>query len=415
MIKILTSFCLGCILFFFGTNSGIAQKNPKRLYIVDDRKDQIRLPFKLINNIIVIQVQINNSDTLNFILDTGITTTIISTNPVLPSLKYLKEYWVSGLGSGVKAHAQHSPENEIRIQGVLGQHQDLLVMEQDQLSFSNLLGIPIHGLIGYTLFKDFIVEINYDERYLILHTPRKYTYKLNKKQVTIPLTFFDDKPCIDAIVIQQNGAKIPVTLLVDLGASHSLWLNLLSHPLLQLPEKNAREYLGVGLNGPLSGRIGRLKKFAIGRFVFKNILANYPDTISMGNAVRLDYRNGSIGAELLRRFNVIIDYRNQKLVLSPNNSIQQPFRYNMSGIEIETPKPGEPIYQISFIRKNSPADKAGLKAGDQITFINGEPASIFTLTDITNIFLEKPGKKIRMRYIRNKEEMGTSFILEEIF
>jgi hypothetical protein len=415
IIKILISFCIGLILTFFGIDSVIAQKNPKRFYIIDESKDYLRLPFEFINNLIVIQVQVNNSDTLNFILDTGITTTIISSNiPSLEPLKSLKEYWVRGLGKGSEMLAKHSPENDIEIMGVLGQHQDLLIAELDQSNLSNLLGIPIHGLIGYALFKDFIVEINYDEHYLILNTPRKYTYKLKRKQVTIPLIFFDSKPHIDAIAIQKNHTKIPVTLLIDLGASHSIWLNLLSNPLLQLPEKNAQVYLGVGLNGLLSGRIGRLKKFAIGRFVFEDILVNYPDTVSIGNAIRMDYRNGSIGSELLRRFNIIIDYRNQKLILTPNNSIKQPFRYNMSGIEIETPKPGEPIYQISFIRKNSPADKAGLKEGDQILRINGESTKMFSLTEITNIFLDKPGKKITIQYIRNKEVKWTSLILEEI-
>lgn len=402
-------------LTFFQIGTSVAQKNPKRLYITDENKANIKIPFKFINNLIVIRLQINNSDTLNFILDTGVTTSIINQKDALKlQLNSQKEYWVGGLGQGEGMLARHSPENEIEISGIIGQHQDLLVMQEDKPNLSNLLGIPIHGLIGYTLFKDFIVEINYDKHYLILHTPRKYVYNLQKDQVTIPLTFFDSKPYIDAIVIQGNNSEVPVKLMMDLGASHSLLLNLLSNSSLQLPEKNIQITLGVGLSGLLSGQMGRLKKLAIGRFKFRNILANYPDTNSLGNAAKMHDRNGSVGSGLLSRFNIIIDYRHQKLVITPGKDIKRPFRYNMSGIEIETPEPGEPFYQISFIHKNSPADKAGLQAGDQIIGINNEPVSTLTLSDITNIFLEQPGKKVIIQYSRDKKEMCTSFFLEEI-
>ncbi len=402
-------------LTFFQTGTSVAQKNPKRLYIIDENKVSIKIPFKFINNLIVIRLQINNSDTLNFILDTGVTTTIINQKDVLKlQLNSQKEYWVGGLGQGNGMSARHSPENEIEISGIIGQHQDLLVMQEDEPNLSNLLGVPIHGLIGYTLFKDFIVEINYDEHYLILHTPRKYVYNLQKDQVTIPLTFVDSKPYVDAIVIQGNDSEVPVKLMMDLGASHALLLNLMSNSALQLPEKNIQITLGVGLSGLLSGQMGRLKELTIERFEFRDILANYPDTNSLGNSAKMHDRNGSIGSGLLRRFNIIIDYRHQKLVIAPGKDIKRPFRYNMSGIEIETPKPGEPFYQISFIHKNSPADKAGLQAGDQITRINDVPVSTLTLSDIINIFLEQPGKKVIIRYTRDKKEMRSTFFLKEI-
>jgi C-terminal processing protease CtpA/Prc len=134
----------------------------------------------------------------------------------------------------------------------------------------------------------------------------------------------------------------------------------------------------------------------------------------MGNALKLNYRNGSIGSGLLSRFNLIVDYRNQKLTLTPNKHIKEPFLYNMSGIEIETPKPGEPVYQISFIRKDSPADIAGLQAGDQVICVNGDPVSKYTLTELVNLFFERPGRKITIKYLRNKGEASISFLLKEI-
>jgi hypothetical protein len=417
MLKAGASFILTILLIFVHTNLSEAQKNPKRLYIEDENKKQVVIPFKLANNLIILGVKVNNSDTLNFILDTGVTTTIIIANniPQCDSFKYLKEFWVNGLGEGEKIPARHSPGNEIRMKGILGKEQDLLVIKEDCPNFSKLLGIPIHGLIGYTFFKDFIVEINYDEHYIILNTPRKYIYKLkNKKQVSIPLTFYEGKPYIDAIAVQNDKTEIPLKLLVDLGVSYAVWLNLHSDILLKLPPANTQVHLGVGLNGLLTGRIGRLYKLKINRFDFQNIIVNYPDTNSLGNALKMDYRNGSVGSGLLSKFNLIMDYRNQKLTLKPNKNINEPFHYNMSGLEIVAPQPGLPVYLISYIRKNSPAERAGLKVGDQILLINKKTVSNLTLTEVTTTLLGRPGKRISIIFRRKDMDAYTMFKLEEL-
>jgi hypothetical protein len=92
--KVLISVTTVLTLTFFQTGTSVAQKNPKRLYITDENKANIKIPFKFINNLIVIRLQINNSDTLNFILGTGVTTTIINQKDVLKlQLNTQKEYW----------------------------------------------------------------------------------------------------------------------------------------------------------------------------------------------------------------------------------------------------------------------------------------------------------------------------------
>ena len=54
------------------------------LYLIFDK---IVVHFKLENNLIIIPVQINNSSTLNFILDTGLKNTIITELNKIESIK----------------------------------------------------------------------------------------------------------------------------------------------------------------------------------------------------------------------------------------------------------------------------------------------------------------------------------------
>jgi len=394
-----------------------AQKNPKRLYIQNEKKKKVTVKFKHINNLIIIPVQINNSDTLNFILDTGISNTILQSNnpPDLKPLKYSKDFVINGLGEGGSMVAHHSVENEINICGVVGEHQDMLVVDNNELKLSNLLGMPIHGLIGYELFKDLIVEINYEQQIVTFNTHKMYKYKKNcRRQVIIPMMIDGSKPYINATVTQADSSKIPVRLLLDLGASYAMWINTPSAPLLKLPPKNTHAYLGLGLSGIVLGRIGRIPKVSIDKFDFTNVLVSFPDTNFLSSATYKENRQGSFGAEMLSRFNLIVDYRAQKLTLTPNGNFKRPFRHNMSGMEVSAMIPGQPIYIISYIRPLSPAYTAGLGVGDLIVQINGEQVKNLSISEITGLFIQRPGKKIHIRYNRNGVEKNATLVLKDV-
>ena len=43
------------------------------------------------------------------------------------------------------------------------------------------LGVPVHGIIGYDVFKDLIVEINYNTEKIKFYNPETYEYNSCKK------------------------------------------------------------------------------------------------------------------------------------------------------------------------------------------------------------------------------------------
>jgi hypothetical protein len=410
------SITIVLMIWAFAPHPVLAQKNPKRLYIQNEKRKRVSIKFKYINNLIIIPVQINSSDTLNFILDTGISNTILQTNnpPGLKPLTYSKDFVINGLGEGKSLLAHHSVENSINICGITGEHQDLLVIDNNEMKLSNLLGIPIHGLIGYELFKDLIVEINYDQQLITFNTHKKYKYRENhRRQVVVPITIDGSKPFINATITQADSSKVSVHFLLDLGASYALWVNMHSCPMLKLPAKTTSAYLGLGLSGIVTGKIGRMPKVSIDKFDFTNVLVSFPDTQSLSYSNAQENRHGSFGAEMISRFNLIIDYRNQKLTLTPNGNYKKPFRYNMSGMEISAVFPGQPIYVISYIQPFSPAQKAGLEIGDMIMEINGEKATKLSITEITGYLVQRPGKKIRVHYNRDGVEKYTVVVLND--
>src|SRR5690606_31180997 len=76
---------------------------------------------------------------------------------------------------------------------------------------------------------------------------------------------------------------------------------------------------------------------------------------------------GLIGNDLLRRFNLILNYEKREIHLTPNSHFHDPFDYSYTGLGIYY---YNGIIEISDVIKDSPGDKAGLEAGDIIVSIN---------------------------------------------
>ena len=394
-----------------------AQEKSKELSFVNPWQESLTLPFQFINNLIIIPVRINNSDTLRFILDTGLNTTIITELATGDSLllNYARKITLAGLGKGQPVEALHSYNNHFDIAGIKGLRQNIYVLLENNLNLSSELGVWIHGLTGHNVFKHFIIEINYEKELITFHKPETYRYKrLNRRTVILPLLIHNSKPYIQTTIIQNDGTVIPVKLLIDTGAGHALWLDLRSHPQLKFPENTIESFLGRGLNGEIYGKMGRIKKLYIDKFELKDVIASYPDSLSLGKAIGLDERNGSLGSEVLRRFKLIIDYSNKQISFIPNNLFLGSFKHDMSGMQVTAPFPKLPYYTILDIQKDSPADHAGLKIGDEIIADNNIKTSKYKLPEIRYIFRQKEGRKIKIKVSRNGKEIKTNFILKKI-
>ncbi len=385
------------------------------LQFLNPSKKSVTIPFRLINNLIIIPLFINDSDTLFFIFDTGISSAImteLAADEIL-SLNYTRQIKLQGLGKGDPIDALHSTGNNFLMEGIVGFNQDLYILTQNIFNLSTLLGTRIHGLIGYNLVRNFITEINYEKKEITFHDTASYTFPRTRRTQILPLTLENSKPYILGTLGLESGVTLPVKLMVDLGASHALWVDQHSDPRITLPARTLPSFLGTGLSGEIYGAIGRVSSITLGRYTFRDVITAFPDSSSAGVIHGLDNRNGSIGTEIFRRFRVILDYHNRKIGLMPNKHYSDYFKINMSGLEIEAVIPGLPVYQISYVRRNSPAARAGLRRGDQIISINNKDAFSLNINRIYEIFEGSPGKKIRMVVKRSGQRFKTVFYLED--
>ena len=161
-------------------------------------------------------------------------------------------------------------------------------------------------------------------------------------------------------------------------------------------------------------------------------------------------RSGSLGGDILKRFNLFFDYGNKKLYLKKNGHFKDPFTYNNSGIVLEhngtmfireqfrIPTAGKmgsktqhsavqinfsidyrtvlkPIYKIVELRESSNAYVAGLRVDDVLIGINGKKAYNYKLPELNEVFHGKTGKTIRLKVERHGLTMTFKFKLDNAF
>ncbi|MDO9276404.1 MAG: aspartyl protease family protein [Lutibacter sp.] len=406
--------------------------------------------FKLLNNLIVFPIEVNGRP-LNFILDSGVGATLLFNlnNKDSVMLHNKEKVKLQGLGSEESVEAILSKGNVFAFGSIGGLNQSLYLILDDSFDLSSKLGITVHGIIGYEILKDFVVDINYGTKRITFYDPNKYKSKVCKKCETLDLAFFKLKPYINVGIKTEPGLTkiIPVKLLIDSGGSDALWLFENSHPDILAPKKFFNDFLGEGLSGTVYGKRTYIGALVIGKFELENPTVSFPDSASISYARQFEERNGSLGASVLKRFNVTFDYRNKKISFKKGSFFKEPFRYNMSGIELvyngkqlvkeqnyasiglaegkATEKNTvildynykytfKPSYKIHNLQAGSPAFDAGLLAGDIVIKINGKFTHEMELDEIVGKFFQKENTKISLVVERNGKDYEYHFYLKDV-
>jgi hypothetical protein len=222
-------------------------------HFTSTKRKSLHIPFELQSNLIIVPLCINGSDTLNFILDSGISMTLLTDPNIAASLglKYIRKVQITGVGEGESLQALVAINNNIDLPGVAAKGQSIVALSDDVLHLSNYVGMPIHGVFGFDLFRHFVVKIDFNKKILTLYRPEKYEYK--GKGEKIPITIEDAKPYLQAKAIWADNRSVPIKVILDTGAGHALSLEMGSHEEIQLPNKIVRSQLGRGLNGIITG------------------------------------------------------------------------------------------------------------------------------------------------------------------
>lgn len=409
----------GLISLFFAFSLPLSGQHSGKMNIKAGESNYGAVSFDLINNLIIVPVRINGSDPLHFILDTGVKNTLITQLYASDTLhiKDATKVEIRGHGAGEPLQAYRTKNNTLEIGGVRGEGFEVSILFYDIFNLSKQLGRKVHGIIGFDVFKNFVVSINYQaEKIKFFRSDDFDKWWVDWFYQEHPIEIYNKKPYIKMRVkMHEDSPLVPVNMLMDTGSSETLWLFENSSDSLDIPERKRKLYIGRGLNGNVLGWRSRIYKAFVGDNGMNNPIVAFPDSGSIRYAALRKSRNGTVGADILHRFNVIFDYGNEKIYLRRNANYYKPFRHNTTGLVLKAEVPGLPVYEVSYVRDSSNAYREGIREGDQVVQVNEKQVVEYSLEEINKVLNSfNPGERLSIWVLRNGVRKRFRFRAEDI-
>jgi hypothetical protein len=261
---------------------------------------------------------------------------------------------------------------------------------------TSVYGEKVDGIIGYSFFSRYIVQINYDSLRISVYSKGAFRYPKGGYMVRAVIASL---PILNAQV--ADATRINNRFYFDTGAGLCTLLStdFVNDSLLLDSRKKSFFTQAQGLGGKATMRLTTVKELRIGPFRFRKVPTYIFD--DQYNVTSYPNLGGLIGNDILRRFNVILNYDRRSIYLTPNSHYREQFDYSYTGLGIYWID-GE--IRVGDIMKDSPADKAGLKEDDVILAVG---------TNFTNNIqtyknlLQNPGEKVKITIKRNGELQQT--------
>ena len=343
----------------------------------------------------------NFPDTLNFILDTGsggisLDSATVDYFRITPTPSDMTILGIAGIRKVSFIYNQ-----KLRLPGLTVDSLNFHINNYDILT--QVYGEKIDGIIGYSLLSRYIFNINYDSSRISIFSNGRMRY---------PRGGWLYEPILRTLPVQSARIRDAVTtnsrFLFDIGAGLCIMLNrdfLEDSNFLDKKRKlYAKEAEGVG--GKVDMHLTVIKEMRMGPYRFKNVpVFVFDDTY---NLTSYPYLSGIIGNELLRRFNLILNYAKREFYFIPNSRYQESFDYAYSGIELYYVD-GQII--LGDVATDSPAEVAGLQEGDILVGINnllGVNIQQFKTA------LQNAGEKVRVIVNRDGKLMEFNFKIKSI-
>lgn len=348
---------------------------------------------QLSGGIILVRARIDNiPDTLNFVLDTGSGGISLDSETVV-TYKFITEIsdkTIRGI-AGIKTVA-FTNNHTLQLPGLAVEHLDFHINNYDLLT--SVYGVKIDGIIGFSFLRRYIVKIDYDLLKIEVLTPGTIKY---------PKGGYLMKPTITSLVYPQAQIEDERVLtnrfIFDTGAGLCMLLSedYVTDSMVLRKKRKRYPTQAEGLGGKKTMDITVIQSVQIGNYKFRKVpVYIFSDDFNITSYPLL---GGLLGNDLLRRFNVTLNYPELSIYLKPNNHFKDEFDYSYTGLG---------IYQIAQnitvldVMPNSPGEKAGFKADDIILSID----NIFSKNvQAFKTALQNTGNTVRIVVLRDGQPL----------
>ncbi len=361
-------------------------------------------PFRqLSGGVMLVQAKFDTiSQPLNFILDTGSGGISLdsSTTEEFNIAHVPSGRSISGI-AGIR-EVDFARDKSLAFPGLTVNKLDFYINDYDILS--SVYGEKIDGIIGYSFFHRYIVKVDFDSLRIQIFSPGALEYPPGGTLL---------HPLFTALPIQpltiRDARAISANFYFDTGAGLCFLVSsrFREDSSLLLKKRKPVSIQVQGLGGRKHMLLTVIKDLRIGPYKFRRVPTNILD--DEFNATSYPFIGGLIGNDILRRFNLIINYPAREIHLLPNSHFHDVFDYSYTGMNLYFIN-GK-IYTDEVI-KGSPADKAGLKKDDIIMGVNNNFSNDI---GVYKNLMQNVGEKITLVVMRDQTPIILTFRVGRIY
>ena len=246
-----------------------------------------------------------------------------------------------------------------------------------------------------------MVQIDFGKRRIALTD----AYTVTGAQHVVPFTWWNNLPIVNLTLTLPDDTKVSGRFIVDLGANAAVGVTTpfaRAHGMAETLETIAPPPV-TEMGGGSRFLVGRMPGLRLGGIQLEDVVIGISaNTEGVFASTEVD---GLIGSELWRRFNLVLDYANQVIVLEPRAGWNAPFEYDMSGLMLG--RDGD-VFVAQTVMDTAPAGESGMRAGDRIVRVNGKPSSALTVDEVRNLF-KQPGRSVTLVVERAGERLEIAF------
>lgn len=320
----------------------------------------VELPAQRIGNYLVIEARWDRNGPYHFLIDTGSSVTLLTPE--------LVRRYPSRLAPGVDAprvrvtgadgKITELPPAAVRRIDLGGAYfDDVPVLMYDCAPLSAHLGVKIDGVLGFPLFRQVLLTLDYPGSRVYLRPAKNAAY------IPGSVVAFDDG--FKTPVIHIGLGNRSLLALIDSGSDSTLSLNPAGLDLKYAVPPRPGATVGT-LAGDHVQQIGRIDEtLAIGGYTLAQPITETTDELS------------TIGGGVLRHFAVTFDQSHDRVTFFRDSTESiRTSALRSAGVSFsKTPA----YWKIAGVVRDSPAAAADIRLGDLVTRINGEPIARWDL------------------------------------
>jgi predicted aspartyl protease len=231
----------------------------------------------------------------------------------------------------------------------------------------------IAGTLGYDVFAKWTVSIDFAKKTLTFYNPASYVVPADAVAIPVDLAMHIPKATVN-VTVTNGGKPVEAHLMVDTGTPDFAFLfapKFAADAGIDKVTPKRELGIGFGTNGAALMDVVRLPRADIASVKLSNAVVGISKDTSGFFVSGL--ADGTMGQAIFQRGILTLDYKRSRILFEPGEHMGDAWDYAQHcGWLLGKDGKG---WTVKYVGAGTPAEIAGLKAGDTLRDIDGRPAA----------------------------------------